>query len=122
MLFSLRYLFCLGPGDEEPENEGTHPTEEPKASQAPPPAANSLELELTEEKGKHLELEQECEKAKVEVDTLARAKGKLEDEFRKEVDRKDAVIQQLEKEVKEAQAKVSHLGSVNAFQQLTYRA
>ena len=111
MPFSLRNIFCLGPGDDGPENEGTRPTEDPKPSPAPPLAANSLELELTEEKAKHVKLEQECEKAKVEVDTLAKARGKLEDEFRKEVDRKDAVIQQLEKEVKDTQAKVSHVRS-----------
>jgi len=86
----------------------------------PTPAAEALELQLTEEKGKYARLEQELQRVAAETEAFTQAKRKLENEARqakefsetreKEAEHKDAEIRRLEKDVGEMQKKVGQLG------------
>ncbi|KAF9650958.1 hypothetical protein BDM02DRAFT_1004929 [Thelephora ganbajun] len=100
------------------ENEDIQLDRSIRGGPTPAPALKALELKLVEKRDRIAELEQEYRKIKTEADALAVAKKNVEDEIRvakellemreKELDRKDADTQRLEKELSEMQKKRVH--------------
>lgn len=117
----LGRLSCIPLGQRKVVKEDIQLVQGGRVGPTPTPAANGLELELTEEGARRAELEHEHQRIKAQADAFAEAKGKLEEEIRqvkesleareKDLVRKDASLQQLEGDMNEMQTKVRRIGS-----------
>jgi hypothetical protein len=115
------HLSCIPLGRRKVVNEDIKLVQGTRVGPTPTPAANGPELGLAEEKGRRAELEHEHQKVKARADAFAEAKAKLEEEIRqaketleaqgKDLVRKDASLQRLERDVNEMQTKVRWIES-----------